>query len=93
MFFTNEGNGSEIFVNVCKTESRPCLLIRMQRSQDHIRVLGAGVTNQNAIDEEIKIMLNPKTAALIRCSIFCPQVYSPNIKDLNIKEYNFPSFV
>jgi hypothetical protein len=50
----------------------------MQRSQDHI--LGAALTNQNAIDEEIKTMLNSKIAAL-KCSIFCPQIYSPNIKD------------
>jgi len=63
----------------------------MQRSQDQI--LAAALTNQNATDEEIKIMLNPKIAALIRCSIFCPRVYSRNIKDWNIKEYNFSCFV
>jgi hypothetical protein len=51
----------------------------MQRSQDQI--LAAALTNQNATDEEIKTMLNPKIAAVIRCSIFCPQVYSRNIKD------------
>jgi len=51
----------------------------MQRSQNQI--FGAALTNQNAIDEEIKTALNPKIAAVIRCSIFFPQVYSPNIKD------------
>jgi hypothetical protein len=51
----------------------------MQLSQDQI--LGAALTNQSAIDEEIKTVLNPNIVALIRCNIFFPQVYSPNIKD------------
>jgi hypothetical protein len=43
----------------------------MQRRQDQI--LGAALTNQSAIDEEIKGIKNPRIADVIRFSIFCRQ--------------------
>jgi len=52
----------------------------MQCSQDQI--LGAALTNENAIDEEIKTTLKPKIAALTRCSISCPQLYSPHFMEV-----------